>query len=175
VAVVGTMAPPSGTDRLTFSEMTYDDLDDMARLLGDPEMMRYYPRPKRRDEALRWIDWNRRLYREHGHGLWTIRTRDTGEFVGDCGLTPQTVDGAVHTEVGWRVRVELQGRGYASEAGAACREHAFGALGKHRIISVIDPRNVASQRVAERAGLHHHHNTVYGARRQPVRIYAAVP
>jgi RimJ/RimL family protein N-acetyltransferase len=48
--------------------MTPDDLDDMAALLGDPEVMRYYPRPKSRDEALAWIAWNQRLYREYGFG-----------------------------------------------------------------------------------------------------------
>jgi RimJ/RimL family protein N-acetyltransferase len=49
--------------------MTADDLDDMAALLGDPDVMRYYPRPKDRDEAVAWIAWNQRLYRQEGFGL----------------------------------------------------------------------------------------------------------
>jgi RimJ/RimL family protein N-acetyltransferase len=65
----------------------------MAALLGDPQVMRYYPSPKSRDEALAWIGWNQRLYHDHGVGLWLLTLRDTGEFVGDCGLTPQQVDG----------------------------------------------------------------------------------
>ena len=87
------MPPPPPTPRLAFREMTHDDLDDMAGLLGDPEVMRHYPRPKSRDEALAWIAWNQRLYREYGVGLWLVTLRDSGEFVGDCGLTPQQVDG----------------------------------------------------------------------------------
>jgi RimJ/RimL family protein N-acetyltransferase len=75
------------TARLLLREMNDEDLDDMAALLGDPAVMRYYPRPKTRAEAQGWIDWNRRLYREHGHGLWLVSLRDTGDFVGDCGLT----------------------------------------------------------------------------------------
>jgi RimJ/RimL family protein N-acetyltransferase len=55
--------------RLIIREMAPDDLDDMALLLGDPEVMTYYPRPKTRDEAVRWIEWNRALYRTHGYGL----------------------------------------------------------------------------------------------------------
>jgi RimJ/RimL family protein N-acetyltransferase len=53
--------------RLTFRQMTADDLDDMAGLLADPEVMAYYPRPKTRAEAAQWIEWNRGLYRTHGH------------------------------------------------------------------------------------------------------------
>ncbi|MEV0826652.1 GNAT family N-acetyltransferase [Nonomuraea rubra] len=79
---------PLPSRRLAFREMTMDDLDDMAALLGSPEVMRYYPRPKTRDEASGWINWNGRLYREHGHGLWLIELGDTGEFAGNCGLTP---------------------------------------------------------------------------------------
>ena len=82
--------------RLTFREMTPDDLDDMALLLGDPEVMTYYPRPKTRDEAVQWVDWNRALYRTHGYGLWVLCTADGG-FVGDCGLTPFAESVRVHT------------------------------------------------------------------------------
>ncbi|MGH3204344.1 MAG: GNAT family N-acetyltransferase, partial [Streptosporangiaceae bacterium] len=94
--------------RLTFREMTRDDLDDMAFLLGDPEVMTYYPRPKTRDEAVQWIEWNRALYRTHGYGLWLLSTPDGG-FVGDCGLTPQVVDGVTELEVGYHVLPALQG------------------------------------------------------------------
>jgi RimJ/RimL family protein N-acetyltransferase len=85
--LAGMPAPPP-TPRLAFREMTPDDLDSMAALLGDPQVMRYYPHPKSRDQALAWITWNQRLYREHGFGLWLLTLRDTGEFAGDCGLTP---------------------------------------------------------------------------------------
>ena len=98
---------PAPTRRLAFREMTPDDLDDMAALLGDPQVMRYYPHPKTREEALGWIAWNQRLYREHGVGLWLLTLGATGEFVGDCGLTPQQVDGATELEVGYHVRAAL--------------------------------------------------------------------
>jgi RimJ/RimL family protein N-acetyltransferase len=64
--------------------MTPDDLDNMTALLGDPQVMRYYPQPKSRQEALAWIAWNQRLYREHGFRLWLLTLRTTEEFVGDC-------------------------------------------------------------------------------------------
>src|SRR5690606_22840189 len=55
---------PSPSTRLVFREMDDDDLDDMAGLLGDPAVVRYYPRVRDRAEALEWIRWNRRLYGE---------------------------------------------------------------------------------------------------------------
>jgi RimJ/RimL family protein N-acetyltransferase len=147
------MPAPPPTPQLAFREMTPDDLDDMAALLGDPEVMRYYPSPKNRDQASAWISWNQRLYRKHGFGLWLLSLRDTGKFVGDCGLTPQQVDGVTEIEVGYHVRACLQGRGLATEAAAACRDFARDVLGAGRLIAIIDPRNQPSQRVAENLGL----------------------
>jgi RimJ/RimL family protein N-acetyltransferase len=147
------MPAPRPTPRLAFREMTPDDLDDMAALLGDPQVMRYYPHPKSREDALAWITWNQRLYRDHGFGLWLLRLRETGEFVGDCGLTLQQVDGVTEIEVGYHVRVTLQGRGLATEAAAACRDHTRDVLGLERLIAIIDLHNRPSQRVAEKLGM----------------------
>jgi RimJ/RimL family protein N-acetyltransferase len=159
------------TARLMFRDMTPDDLDDMAALLGDPEVMTYYPRPKTRQEAAHWISWNRGLYRTHGFGLWLLSTAD-GVFVGDCGLTPQVVDGVTELEVGYHVLPALQGRGYATEAAAASREFARTVLGATRLIAIIHPDNRPSQRVAEKIGLRpEKHATVHGGR--AAVIYAA--
>ncbi|HEU5158498.1 MAG TPA: GNAT family N-acetyltransferase [Streptosporangiaceae bacterium] len=162
---------PGPTPRLAFHQMTADDLDDMAALLGDPDVMRYYPRPKTRDEALAWIEWNQRLYRQVGFGLWLLRLRATGEFAGDCGLTPQEVDGVVDIEVGYHIRADLQGRGYATEAAAACRDHARDVLGAERLIAIIHPGNLPSQRVAVKIGLFHERDTT-AKTGEPVRIHA---
>ncbi|MEU6718861.1 GNAT family N-acetyltransferase [Nonomuraea sp. NPDC046802] len=162
--------PPDLTERLAFREMTPDDLDDMAALLGDSEVMRYYPRPKTRAEAVQWISWNRHGYREHGHGLWLITLRSTGEFIGNCGLTLQNVENVIHAEVGYLVRTKHQGNGYATEAATACRNHARDALKLDRLISIINPDNVPSQRVATKIGMVFEREALY--RDRPVRIYA---
>lgn len=147
------MKPVLETDRLLLRELTRDDLDDMAELLGDPEGMRYYPRPKTRDEALGWIEWNLRLYAEHGFGLWAVVLEETGAFVGDCGLTPQEVEGQTEIEVGYHVKRRFWRRGYATEAARACRDYARDVLGVERLVAIIDPANVPSQRVARKLGL----------------------
>jgi RimJ/RimL family protein N-acetyltransferase len=168
---VGQHRVPQPTQRLTFRQMTADDLDDMAALLGDPDVMRYYPRPKTRKEALAWIDWNQRLYREKGFGLWLITLQTTGEFVGDCGLTPQQVEGTTDIEVGYHVRADLQGQGLATEAAAACRDHARDVLNTKRLIAIIHPDNLPSQRVAEKIGLTHERDTA-STSGDPIRIYS---
>jgi RimJ/RimL family protein N-acetyltransferase len=139
--------------RLTFREMTEADLDDIAALLGDEDVMRFYPRPKTRSEARDWIARNQRRYRDHGFGLWIMNLRGSGEFAGDCGLTFQHVDGADELEVGYHVRTSMQGQGYATEAAAASRDFARDVLGFRRLIAIINPLNVPSRRVAAKIGL----------------------
>lgn len=147
------MPTPQPTDRMQFREMTDADLDNMAALLGDPEVMRFYPAPKSREEAASWIQWNRGNYAEHGYGLWIVETHN-GEFIGDCGLTWQQVNGAQKLEVGYHVRSDLHGQGFATEAAVACRDYARQNLAAKELIAIIHPDNRASERVAEKIGMH---------------------
>jgi RimJ/RimL family protein N-acetyltransferase len=132
--------------------MTDDDLNDMAEMLGDPEVMAFYPRPKSVAEAQAWINWNKSNYEKHGHGLWIIETK-SGQFIGDCGLTWQSVNGRPELEVGYHVRLNMQRRGYATEAVAACRDFARDVLRETHLVAIIHPENDASRRVAEKIGL----------------------
>jgi RimJ/RimL family protein N-acetyltransferase len=150
--------------------MTDDDLDAMAGLLGDPVVMAYYPAPRTRDEAQAWIDWNRRNYAEHGYGLWVVETHD-GEFVGDCGLTWQEVNGRRELEVGYHVRADRQGQGLATEAAAACRDYARTSVGAQHLVAIIHPDNVPSQRVAEKLGLRFEETDPIDAEKPRVVVY----
>ncbi|MDR6986040.1 RimJ/RimL family protein N-acetyltransferase [Paenarthrobacter nitroguajacolicus] len=143
---------PHPTDRLRFREMTPADLDEMTSLLGDPAVMTYYAAPKTRDEAAAWIEWNQANYARHGYGLWIVETHD-GDFVGDCGLTWQQVNGRSELEVGYHVRSDLQGRGYGTEAALACLEFARNEVGVALLVAIIHPDNAASRRVAEHLGM----------------------
>jgi RimJ/RimL family protein N-acetyltransferase len=147
------MPVPGPTERLTFREMTPDDLDLLVGLLGDPEVMWVYTHPFSRDEVRAWIEWNARMYREHGFGLWILALRENGAFVGECGLTVQTVAGVTEIEIGYQLLPGAWGRGLATEAAAACRDFARDVAGLERVVAFIDPRNVASQRVAGKIGL----------------------
>lgn len=133
--------------------MTVDDLDDMAELLADPAVMAYYPSVKSRVEASRWIDWNLANYERDGYGLWVIESLE-GEFLGDCGLTWQEVNGTPALEVGYHVRSVMQGRGFATEAASACRDFARDQTEEMQLVAIIHPENIASRRVAEKIGMY---------------------
>lgn len=133
--------------------MTGADLAELAATLSasvGPD-----GQPRIRTDAERWIEWNTRNYEVHDFGLWVIETHE-GRFVGDCGLTVQSVqsvEGKDFVEFGWHVHPDLQGQGYATEAAAAVRT----TLEQNRLtdhpIAIIHPENRASQRVAEKIGL----------------------
>jgi RimJ/RimL family protein N-acetyltransferase len=141
------------TSRLILREFTPADADALARVLSDAETMRFYPAPFDRAGVEEWIARNIRRYSEYGHGLWGMTLKSSGELVGDCGLTPQSVDGQTEIEIGYHVRRDLWGQGLASEAARACRDYGFGKLPVERLISLIRPENVPSRRVAEKNGM----------------------
>lgn len=132
--------------------MTSADLDSMSALLGDPVVMTFYPAPKSREEAAQWISWNEANYAEHGYGLWIVETHH-GEFLGDCGLTWQEVNGRLELEVGYHMRSNVQGRGFATEAAAACKDLARDELHVQQLVAIIHPDNASSRRVAEKIGM----------------------
>ncbi len=143
---------PGPSARLRFREMTPADLNDLADLLGDPQVMEFYPAPKSRDDAAQWIAWNQENYAIHGFGLWIIETH-AGQFVGDCGLTWQEVNGVRMLEVGYHVRAVLHGQGYATEAATVCRDFARTELDAAELVAIIHPDNTASERVAQKIGM----------------------
>lgn len=141
------------TSRMRLRPFRHDDLDELAAMFADEETMRYYPRPKTRNESQDWIAWNLRVYSEYGFGLWVMESTSTSEFLGDCGLTPQTVEGVTEIEVGWHTKRDFWNQGFATEAALACRDIAFKSFGLRRLISIIDPENLPSRRVAEKIGM----------------------
>lgn len=145
---------PDPTARLRFREMVAADLDDMAQMLGDPETMRFYPAPKTRAESAEWIDRMQERYTGDGHGLWLIETHD-GEFIGDCGITWQSYNDTPVREVGYHIRRDLQGAGYATEAARACVELVRREFAPTLLTAIIHPDNVASRTVAEHLGMTH--------------------
>ena len=99
-----------------------------------------------------WVRWTLDSYRDHGFGLWVAILEDSGGFAGQCGLTVQEVEGEEEVEIGNLFLRKYWGRGLAAEAASASRDHGF-RLGYERLVSLIDPRNFASRRVAEKTGL----------------------
>jgi RimJ/RimL family protein N-acetyltransferase len=141
------------TSRLAIREMTWDDLDFLARLLANEQVMRHYPKCCTRDEAKVWLGRIIERYAIHGHAFWLVSLQATGEPIGQVGLLLQQVDGTDEPEIGYMIHAQHWRQGYAVEAAAAVRDYAFGTLDKSRVVSLIRPANIPSQRVALRVGL----------------------
>jgi ribosomal-protein-alanine N-acetyltransferase len=141
------------TERMVLRRMEMADVDDLMGIFSDPMAMRYYPGTKNRQEAEEWVRRILGSYRDYGFGLWVAVLENSGEFAGQCGLTVQEVEGKDEVEIGYLFLRKFWGRGLATEAARAARDHGFHTLGYERLVSLIDPGNLASRRVAERVGL----------------------
>jgi ribosomal-protein-alanine N-acetyltransferase len=93
-----------------------------------------------------------------------IRAQDR-VLVGRCGVAVLEIDGVHEREIGFVLGREHWGRGYATEAAAAMRDHAFGALGLTRLASPIHPDNEASKRVAAKIGMTYERDATFHGRR----------
>ncbi|MFL5736705.1 MAG: GNAT family N-acetyltransferase [Actinomycetota bacterium] len=160
------------TARLHLRPFEPNDADELYSVLGDAETMTYYPAGFTFQETQTWVRNNIDRFERDGTGLWAIEDRATGEFLGDCGLVHQVVDGVDELEVGWHVKRSRWGQGIAPEAGAAFRDRAFGELGFERLISLIRPENVQSRRVAEKLGMTVEKGTVFGSMGWTHFVYA---
>jgi RimJ/RimL family protein N-acetyltransferase len=141
------------TPRLRLRQYTFADTDALLAVLGDPVAMEFYPAPYDRQGVEDWISRNLERYRRDGHGLWAMVLKDSGQVIGDCGCSLQEVEGRKHVEIGYHVRRDLWGLGYATEAAQACKDYAFSTLGAPQVISLIRPENIRSRRVAEKNGM----------------------
>jgi RimJ/RimL family protein N-acetyltransferase len=141
------------TERLRLRHLRLDDLDTMYAYLGDAKTMVHYPQPFSREFVKEGIEKNLKRYRSYGYGLFGVELKETGHFIGDCGLVWQELDGGEELEVGYHFNRHYWGQGYAPEAAKACIDLAFEKAGVDHVISLIRPENVASRRVAEKNGL----------------------
>jgi [ribosomal protein S5]-alanine N-acetyltransferase len=141
------------TERLSLRRFDLQDVAGLQPVLGDPLTMEFYPAPLDTKSVEGWIKKNLLRYERDGHGLWAVLLKSNHELIGDCGCILQDVEGRSQVEVGYHIRRDLWGNGYATEAARACMEYAFDQLGARRVISMIRPPNVRSRRVAEKNGM----------------------
>jgi RimJ/RimL family protein N-acetyltransferase len=149
--------PAIDTARLTLRGHRLEDLEDVAAMWGDSEVVRHIGgRPFTHEES-----WSRLLrYVGHwallGFGFWVVREKATGRFVGEVGFADfkrdmePSLDGL--PEAGWVLAPWAHGQGYASEAVGAALTWADANFGGRGLACIIDLGNVASIRVAAKAG-----------------------
>ena len=141
------------TERLFLREMTPADFEALYAVLADPENMQHYPCVPDADGVRDWIARNMRRYRENGFGLWAVCLKETGELIGDCGLTLQMIDGQRLPEIGYHIRRDCQRRGFAKEAAGAVLEWALQHTDYPAFYSYCKYTNTASRKTAEAIGM----------------------
>ena len=141
------------TQRLLLREMNPDDFQALFQVLGDPETMWHYPYTFDGQHVRDWIERNRNRYRKDGFGLWAVCLKDTGEMIGDCGLTLQNIKGEILPEIGFHIRRDCQRKGYAKEAARAVRDWAFRNTDYPALYSYCKYTNEPSFRTAESIGM----------------------
>lgn len=145
--------PVISTERLNLRKMVREDAKFLQEIFLDPVAMKYYPSTKDEKQTLDWIDWTLKNYVNYGVGLWIVEDKHTGEFLGQCGIVPQEVDGEVVMEIGYLFAKRVWGNGYATEAASACKQFGFEQLKLSKIVSLPDVNNIPSTKVAERIGM----------------------
>lgn len=141
------------TNRLILREYTMDDFDALYEILSDAQTMQHYPKRYDAQGTRRWIQWNLDNYRDYGFGLWAVVLKESGEFIGDCGVTMQMIDGEKLPEIGYHIHKKFWRRGYGSEAARAVRDWAFTHTDYHCLYSYMKYTNVGSYSTAMACGM----------------------
>jgi ribosomal-protein-alanine N-acetyltransferase len=141
------------THRLILREMSLDDLDFIAEVMGHREVMRYWPRCHSREEAADWIKRQHERYERDGVGYWLAVDKASKQPVGQAGLLVLEVDGKREMALGYIVHRPFWRMGYGTEAAAASRDYGLATLGERRIIALVRPENLPSQGLARKLGM----------------------
>jgi len=148
------------------------DFEEYAAIHSDPEVTRFTTRTHMdRIDTWRHLAMIVGHWQLRGFGMWGVFESDSGRLVGRVGFY-EPADWP-DFELGWTMGRASWGKGYAPEAARACVEYAFDVMGRDHLISLIDPENVASIRVAEKIGetlereieIQGHRVLVYGIRK----------
>jgi RimJ/RimL family protein N-acetyltransferase len=159
------------TERLALRPFAPDDIDALAEVLSDPEVMRYVgkgeERGRTREESERTLRTILEEYGRWGHGLLAATTpkENDGRPIGWCGLIRWNLDGVEEVEVAYLLGRPYWGKGFATEAATAVRDFGLGARGRRRLVSLIYPDNRASVRVAEKMGMAHERDAEFFGQR----------
>jgi RimJ/RimL family protein N-acetyltransferase len=141
------------TERLLLRPITDDDFDAVAALYGDADVMRFIglrgpmTREQTKDRLAFMVD----HWRQHGFGMWALRLKEGGEFVGRCGL--RYMDNTTEIELGYTLAKAYWGKGLATEASRAVVRHTFEVLKLGRLVAIADPANTASVNVMKKLGM----------------------
>ena len=143
------------TNRLLLRQLTLEDFDHLYTLYSNPNVKQYvYQESMTYEETKEELEWIINVYRSQpGFGLWGTIYKETGEFVGRCGLLQWTIDKRPEVEVTYMFAEAFWGQGLGTEAARALMQYGFEEIKLPRLICCIDAANLASIKVAENLGM----------------------
>ncbi|MCI8401329.1 MAG: GNAT family N-acetyltransferase [Lachnospiraceae bacterium] len=141
------------TERLYLREMNQGDFPSLCKILQDEDTMYAYEGAFSDREVQEWLDRQISRYQQWNFGLWAVILKETGEMIGQCGLTMQPWKGTEVLEIGYLFNRSYWHKGYATEAAKACKKYAFEIIKADEVCSIIRNTNTASQNVAVRNGM----------------------
>jgi RimJ/RimL family protein N-acetyltransferase len=149
------MVAALATPRLQLRRWTPGDAEPFIRMNQDPEVMRYFARPNTAEETMAFIQRINTFFDNHGYGLFALELKATGEFIGYTGFAEPRFESwfTPCTEIGWRLKREAWGQGYATEAARVCLDYGFQTIGLDRVYSFTALSNAPSERVMQKIGM----------------------
>ena len=145
------------TKRLILREMDFDDFDSLKKVLSDPNTMKYYPKPYDDEGVNKWIRWSMASYEKRGFGLWAVVLKETGEMIGDCGISMQTIDDELKPEIGYHLRRDYHRLGLGAEMTQAVKNYFFENFDFDEVYSYMNQNNLPSEKTAIKNGMTYLH------------------
>lgn len=144
----------SETKRTVIREFTAEDSDALYKLLSNTKVMEFSKKgPYSRKDCEQFLERCLKSYSERGCGLYAVIYKENGELIGYSGFYIQQIDGTTEFENGYRLLPAYWGRGLGAEAASSTLNYGLSTLGFKRVISIIEPANIASIKVAEKCGM----------------------
>lgn len=144
----------AATERVRIRWLARDDAPFILRLLNDEAWIRFIGDKNVRStaDAVRYLEVGPlTMYARHGHGLYAVEVKETGEPMGLCGLLLR--EGWEEVDVGFAFLPEFRMHGYAEEAARATLAYGRKSLGLPRVVAITDPGNERARRLLSRLGL----------------------
>lgn len=141
------------TTRLILREMNDDDFEALKKVISDPDNMIFYAKPYDDEGVWRWINWCKSSYEKNNFGLWAVVYKETGEMIGDCGVSLQFIDDDWKPEIGYHLRRDYHRQGIGKEMTQAVRDYFFNNYDYDEVYSYMDADNLPSYKTAEANGM----------------------
>ncbi|KNF08350.1 acetyltransferase, GNAT family [Gottschalkia purinilytica] len=145
------------TERLILRDWKQSDLEEFRKINSDEVVMEYFPKTLSEQETDAMYEAIQKEFEEYNYGLYAVEVKENKEFIGLIGFHRATFDSDFTpcVEIGWRLKKEAWGKGYATEGAKACLKYGFEQLGFEEIYSFTAKINTRSQNVMKKLGMNY--------------------